>query len=454
MALRQPVVESVRPNRIPPHNLDAEQSVLGAMLESRDAIANVIEIVKTEDFYKPAHSEIYEAIQALYARGEAVDAITVAEELQRRGSLDNIGGRNYILGLLEAYPTASAAAHYARIVNEHALLRRLVDAGNKIQEIGFSIPEDVDLAVDQAEEIVYNVGDRRIRDDIQHVRPLLTESMVAIEKLYERGDSVIGIPSGFADLDEKTAGFQPSNLVIIAARPSMGKSSLMNDFALHAAIKHNIPVVIFSLEMSRLEVVQRFLSAEARVDSQRLRRGTLQDTDWTKLSAALGRLAEAPIYIDDSPNITLMEMRAKCRRLKAKHGLGLVLIDYLQLMQGPRRSENRQQEVSDISRSLKILAKELALPVICASQLNRMVESRGDKRPLLGDLRESGSIEQDSDLVMFIYRDEVYNPDSDSRGEAEIILAKHRNGPTGTVRLAFMNQYTRFASMARAGGAG
>ncbi len=393
MAQRATSLEAVRrPNRVPPHNLDAEQSVLGAMLESKEAIANVLELLQPDDFYKPAHSEIYDTVLALYGRGEPVDAITVADELGRRGSLETIGGKHYITGLLEAYPTASSAGQYARIVEEHALLRRLIDAGNQIQEIGFAIPEDVEEAVDEAEELVYNVGDKRLRDDITPIKPLLSKSMEQIEHLYERGESVTGVASGFADLDDMTTGFQPSNLIIVAARPSMGKSSLMSDFALNAAMKHQVPVVMFNLEMSKLELTQRFLASEAKVDSQRLRKGSLQEQDWSRLSSALGRLAEAPIYIDDSPNANLMEMRAKCRRLKAKHGLGLVIIDYLQLMQSPRRSENRQQEVSDISRNLKIMSKELDIPVICASQLNRGVEYRADKRPFLGDLRESGCL--------------------------------------------------------------
>jgi replicative DNA helicase len=451
VAQRAPL-RPVSPNRIPPHNLDAEQSVLGAMMESKEAIASVLEVLEADDFYKPAHVEIYEAILALFGRGDAPDAITVAEELKRRDSLEQIGGKPYIHGLLEAYPTASSAARYAKIVEEHSRLRRLVNAGNQVQEIGFSIPEDVDAAVDDAEEIIYQVADRRLRDDVQHIRPLLAQNMEAIEKLYERGESITGLGTGFPDLDEKTSGFQHSNLVMIAARPGMGKSALLNDFALHVALKERKPVVMFNLEMSRDELTKRFLASEARVDSQRLAKGSLQEQDWTRLSAALGRLAEAPIYIDDSANVTLMEIRAKCRRLKAKHGLGLVIIDYLQLMQSPRKSENRQQEVSEISRNLKILARELDLPVICACQLNRGVEYRSDKRPLLGDLRESGSLEQDADLVMFIYRDEVYNPDSEARGEAELIIAKHRNGPTGVIRLAFMNQYTKFASIARTPG--
>jgi replicative DNA helicase len=570
------------PIRVPPHNLDAEQSALGAMLESKEAIANVVEVLQPADFYKPSHSHVYEAILHLYGAGQPVDAITVADELARRGQLEAIGGTPYIAGLLDAYPTASAAGRYARIVEEHALLRRLIDAGNTVQEIGFSMPESVEEAVDKAEEVVYAVGDRRLRDDVQPIHKLLVENMEAIETLYDRGEHVTGLASGFPDLDEMTAGFQPSNLVIVAARPSMGKSALLSDFALHAAVGQGAPVVIFSLEMSRHEVVQRFLSSQAKVDSQRLRRGSLQEQDWTRLSAALGRLAEAPIFIDDSASVSLMEMRAKCRRLKAKTGLGLVLVDYLQLMQSSRRSENRQQEVADISRELKILARELEVPVLCASQLNRGVEYRADKRPLLADLRESGclsagtrvsladgrsvpiaalagqtptvatldggrmgagatsrawltgrkpvfrltttggntlratsnhpflgpegwkalgdlrpgdriartdlawdtvtsiephgvedvydmtvpgshnfvanglivhnSIEQDSDLVMFLYRDEVYNPDTEQKGEADLILAKHRNGPTGVVKLAFMNQYTKFASFARGHG--
>jgi replicative DNA helicase len=392
VAQRAPL-EAVRsPNRIPPHNLDAEQSVLGAMLESREAIANVIEIVKPDDFYKPAHTEIYDTILTLHSQGEAVDAITVADELSRRGTLQEIGGKPYIHGLLEAYPTATAAGHYARIVDELAILRRLVDAGNRVQEIGFSMPEDVSSAVDEAEGIIYDVGDRRLKDDYLPIRQLLTENMEMIETLYERGENVTGLATGFSDLDDMTSGFQPSNLIIVAARPSMGKSSMLNDFALHSALKQRQPVVVFSLEMSRHEVVQRMLASEARVDMQRIKKGSLQEQDWTRLSAALGRLAEAPVFIDDSANVTLMEMRAKCRRLKGRHGLGLVVIDYLQLMQSPKKSENRQQEVSEISRALKIMAKDLNVPVVCASQLNRGVEYRSDKRPLLGDLRESGCL--------------------------------------------------------------
>ena len=418
------------------------------MLESRDAIANVIEIIQADDFYQPSHVEIYGAIMDLYQCSAVADAVTLAEELSRRGTLEQIGGKPYIYELIEAYPTASSAANYARIVSELAQLRALIQAGVGVQEIGFSLPEDVDEAINEAEEIVYKVGDRRLRDDYHQIRELLVKSMEDIETLYERGEHLTGLASGFPDLDEKTAGFQPSNLIIVAARPGAGKTSLLNDFALQAS-RQNAPVVIFSLEMSKEEVVNRFISSEARVDSQRLRNGSLQEQDWAKISAALGRLDTAPIFIDDSANITLMEMRAKCRRIKARYGLGLVIVDYIQLMQSPRKSENRQQEVSEISRGMKLLAREMSVPVVAAAQLNRQLEYRGDKRPTLGDLRDSGALEQDSDVVMFIYRDELYNPDTEAKGEAELIIAKHRNGPTGVVRLAFMNQYTKFASIAR-----
>jgi replicative DNA helicase len=332
---------------------------------------------------------IFETIVECVSRGEPADPVTVADELSRKGVLEQIGGKPYILGLLEAYPTASSASRYAHIVEEHALLRRLIEAGNRVQEIGFEMPEDVDEAVDEAESVIYQVADRRLRDDMQPIRPLLTKTMEDLEALAEQGEDVTGLASGFGDLDHLTLGFQPSTLVIIAARPAMGKSSILNDFALHAALKKNQPVVIFSLEMGRQELTQRFLASEAKIDSQKIRRGALHEQDWQRLSSAVGRLAEAPIFIDDSPNITLMEMRAKCRRLKAKGGLGMVIVDYLQLMQGPRKTENRQQEVSEISRALKIMARELEVPVLCASQLNRGVEFRSDKRPMLGDLRES-----------------------------------------------------------------
>lgn len=437
--------------KVPPHNLEAEESVLGACLLSREAVANVLEIVAPDQFYKPAHSEIFSAMLELYGRGDPIDAVTLAEELRRRNTLESTGGKPYIFTLVQTVPTAGSAVHYARIVEENALLRRLIDAAHSISDLAYSVPEDVEGAVDFAEDLVYRVSQRRDAQDFSALRDLLTENMEIVEKLYEQGSTITGLPTGFTELDNITAGLQSSNLVIIAARPAMGKSALAVSIAQHVAVDRHSPVVVFSLEMSKMELVQRLMCAEARVDSNRLRRGRLQESDWPKLSHALGRLAEAPIFIDDTANLTIMEIRAKCRRLKAKHGLALIIVDYLQLMLPPpgRRSDNRVAEVTDISRSLKILARELDVPVIAVSQLSRNVEHRTDKRPMLADLRESGSIEQDSDIVMFIYRDEVYNPDSPQKGIAEIQVAKHRNGPIGKVELAFLDHYTKFANLAR-----
>lgn len=434
---------------VPPSNLEAEESVLGACLLSREAIAAALEVLASDDFYKPAHVEIFNAILELYGRGEPIDGVTVTDELRRRGSLDQVGGRPYIFTLIESVPTPGSAAYYAQIVEEHALLRRLIDASHSISEIAYAIPEDVSGAIDQSEDLIYKVSQRRQAQSFSALKDLLTENMEMVERLYEQGSSITGLPTGFTELDNITAGLQPSNLIIIAARPAMGKSALAVSMAQSIAIREKVPVVIFSLEMSKTEVVQRLMCAEARVDSNRLRRGALQDSDWPKLSHALGRLAEAPIFIDDTANVTIMEMRAKCRRLKSKTGLGLVIVDYLQLMQPhpSRRSENRVNEVAEISRSLKLLARDLDVPVIAVSQLSRNLEHRNDKRPLLADLRDSGALEQDADLVIFIYRDEVYNQDSPQKGIAEIHIAKHRNGPTGKIDLAFLEHYTKFVNL-------
>ena len=438
-----------RSSRVPPHNLEAEESVLGACMLSREAIAAVLEIIGDGDFYRPANGEIFLAVLDLFGKGEPVDAVTLADELKRRGTLEDLGGKAYLHTLLQTVPSPGSASHYADIVRDHALLRRLIEASQQISDIAYSVPEDIERAVDQSEDLVYQVAQRRTTGDFQALKDLLTENMEMVEQLYERGSSITGLPTGFTELDEITAGLQNSNLIIIAARPAMGKSSMAVSIAQYAAVAEQVPVVIFSLEMSKMELVQRLMCAEARVDSNRLRRGNLQDSDWPKLSHALGRLAEAPIYIDDTANVTIMEMRAKCRRLKAKHGLGLVIVDYLQLMQPLKRTDNRVQEVADISRSLKILARELELPVIAVSQLSRNLEHRTDKRPVLADLRDSGALEQDADLVVFIYRDEVYNSDTDQKGIAEIHVAKHRNGPTGKIDLAFLDHYTKFANLAR-----
>ncbi|MGH9194877.1 MAG: replicative DNA helicase, partial [Acidimicrobiia bacterium] len=378
--------------RVPPHNLEAEESVLGACLLSREAVANILEIVHPHDFYKPAHVELFDAILELYGRGEPVDAVTLGEELRRRDRLEDIGGKAYLHTLVAAVPTAGSAVHYARIVEEHAILRRLIEASQEISDLAFNLPEDVEETVDRAENLIYQVSQRRLTEDFRVLKDLLAENMEQVEKLYERGSSITGLPTGFSELDNITAGLQPANLIIVAARPSQGKSSLAISIAEHVGVNEQVPVVVFSLEMSKMELVQRLMCSEARVDSNRLRRGALQDSDWPKLSHALGRLAEAPLFIDDTPNVTIMEMRAKCRRLKSKHGLGLVIVDYLQLMQPSRRTDNRVQEVTEISRNLKILAREMDVPVIAVSQLSRNVEYRADKRPLLADLRESGCL--------------------------------------------------------------
>jgi replicative DNA helicase len=435
--------------RVPPHNLEAEEALLGAMMLSRDAIAAGVERVSETDFYKPSHGHIFEAVTSLYAQGEAVDHVTVAEMLRRAGVLDAIGGEATLVSIKANTPAISSATRYATIVEEHALLRRLIAAAGEIAEIGYGLPEDVTVALDHAESMIFDVAERRNTDSVRELRDLLGESLDHLEALYDRGETITGVPTGYNDLDEQLAGLQPSNLVIVGARPSMGKTAFALGAAAHAAMK-GIPVLFFSLEMSHLEIAQRLLCAEARVDATRMRNGRLLDTDWGKISSAIGRLSEIPLYIDDNPNVTVMDIRAKARRLKASRQLGLVVVDYLQLMTGRSKAENRQVEVSEISRGLKILARELGLPVVALSQLSRNLEARSDKRPVLADLRESGSLEQDADVVMFIYRDEIYNAESSERGTAEVIVAKHRNGPTGIAQLAFVGTYARFANMARA----
>jgi replicative DNA helicase len=436
--------------RVPPHSIQAEESLLGAMLLSRDAIAAAVEVVAADDFYKPAHGHVYDAITALFGQGEPVDPVTVSEQLRRAGLLDAIGGPASLVALQAGTPAVGSAARYGRIVEEHAMLRRLIGVAGEIAELGYDPPDDVALAVDRAESLVFDVAQRRVTDSLAPLRELLEQKLDHLEMLYERGESITGVPTGYTDLDERLAGLQPSNLVIVGARPSMGKTSFALGLAAHAALEAHTPVLFFSLEMSHLELTQRLLCAEARVDATRMRNGRLHESDWPKISHAVGRLAEAPMYIDDNPHLTVMEIRAKARRLKSRAGgLGLIVIDYLQLMTGRHNAENRQVEVSEMSRGLKILARELEVPVVALSQLSRNLEMRADKRPQLADLRESGSLEQDSDVVMFIYREELYNPETADRGTAEIIVSKHRNGPTGAIRLAFLDHYTRFANMAR-----
>jgi replicative DNA helicase len=437
-------------SRVPPHNLDAEQSLLGAMLLSRDAIAAAVEFCGTDDFYKPAHAHIFDAVTTLYARGEPADPVTVADELSRAGLLDASGGLSALVSLQADTPATTNAGRYAQIVEEHALLRRLIAVAGEIAEMGYSVPEDVTAAVDQAEAMVFHVAERRVTDTLKPLQILLMASLDRLESLYTRGETITGVPTGYVDLDERLYGLQPSSLVIVGARPAVGKTAFALGMAAHAAVEAGIPTLIFSLEMGHEEITQRLLVSEARVESGRIRNGRLTDSDWPKISQAVARLSDAPLFIDDNPNLTVMEIRAKARRLKAREGrLGLIIVDYLQLMSGRTSAENRQIEVSSISRGLKVLARELEVPVVALSQLSRNLEMRADKRPILADLRESGSLEQDADVVMFLYRDEMYNPDSADRGTAEVIVAKHRNGPTGKCQLAFLDHHTRFANMAR-----
>ena len=438
------------PGRVPPHNIQAEESLLGAMLLSREAVAVASETVTADSFYKPAHGHIYDAIQALSAQGEPVDPVTVSDELRRADLLEQLGGPSVLLSLQANTPATSNAARYARIVEDHALLRRMIGVAGEIAEMGYGLPDDVVKTLDEAETMVYDLSQNRITDSTAKIHDLLPETLTRIEMLYDRGDAITGTPSGYSDLDELTSGLQPEALIVIGARPAMGKTAFALGMASHAAMHADLPVLYFSLEMSRLELSQRLLSSEARVDSRRMATGNLQDADWTKITGAVGRLAEAPLWLDDNPNVSIAEIRGKARRLASKVGqLGLVVVDYVQLMTGRSNAENRQVEVAEISRGLKILARELHCPVVALAQLNRGLEQRADKRPMLSDLRESGALEQDADVVIFLYRDEIYNPESPDTGTAEVLISKHRSGPLGMTRLAFLSHYTRFANMAR-----
>ena len=436
---------------VPPQNLDAEESVLGAMMLSPGAIGAVSEILDAGDFYRESHAKIYRAALSLYARGEPVDAITLVDALEERGELEDAGGRIRIHELAALVPAAANAAHYARIVREMATLRGLIRTGQEIARLGWERPGETDQLVDQAEQILFDLSQDRISTEFAHIDQLLKESFERITQLYEAGADVTGTPSGFKELDRTTSGFQAGNLIIVAARPSMGKSALGLCMAANLAVREGVPVGIFTLEMSKSEVTQRLMCSEAKVESQRLRTGKLAVDDWPRLTAACDKLAKAPIYVDDTGSINLMEIRSKSRRLKQQEpNLGLIVIDYLQLMTSGVSAENRVQEVSQISRSLKVLARDLDVPIVAMSQLSRAVEQRHDKRPILSDLRESGSIEQDADLVMFIYRDEYYNEETDQQGMAEVIVAKHRNGPTDSMKLSFLKRYAKFSDLAAA----
>jgi len=440
------------PPHVPPQNLEAEESVLGAMLLSPGAIDAVTEILSAEDFYRESHGTIFSTCRRLYQLGEPVDAITVVDALEERSELEGVGGKAKLHELAALVPATANAAHYARIVREMATLRGLVRAGSEIARLGQERPGETGDLVDRAEQIVFELAQQRVTGDFSHIEALLKESFERIMHLYEAGAEVTGIHTGFKELDKLTSGFQPGNLIVIAARPSMGKSSLALNMAQNLAVRHETPVALFTPEMSKSEVTQRMMCGEARVELQALRTGKLRPEDWPRLTAACDKLMKAPIWVDDTGSITMGEIRSKARRLKSREPkLGLIIVDYLQLMSSGGNVENRVQEVSQISRSLKVLARDLDVPILALSQLSRAVEQRHDKRPILSDLRESGSIEQDADLVGFIYRDEYYNgEESESQGVAELILAKHRNGPTDTVKLSWLKRYAKFTDLAAA----
>jgi replicative DNA helicase len=426
------------------------------MLVSETAVSAVAERLAPEDFYSEVHRIIYGAMTRLYSRGEPIDQLTLTNELRSIGEFEKIGGRAYVFQIVESVPTAANAARYADIVRGKALLRDIIDVGSRITEDAFREPEDVDEALDAAEQLIYDVSNRTLKEHLAPVSELAPGALEMIQRLYEQEGEVTGVETGFDDLDRLTTGFHNSDLVILAARPAMGKTALALNAIWHAAGQKGLPVAIFSLEMSKEQLVQRLISQNTRIPTQALRSGNVRAEDWPKLVRGVAQVSRAPIWIDDSAGVTLMEIRAKVRRLsshlnaRGEGPLSLVVVDYLQLMVGQNnRSENRQQEIAEISRGLKVLARDLDVPVLAIAQLSRAVEQRHDKRPLLSDLRDSGALEQDADMVMFLYRDEYYNPDSDDKGIAEVLIGKHRNGPTGKVQLAWMEQYTKFASLAR-----
>ena len=434
------------PGRIPPQNLEAERAVLGAILLEPGILPRAIEVLAADDFYKDGHRKIYGAMLRLFDRSEPADVLTVSEELRRTGELDEVGGHAALAAVMEEATVATQFATYAAMVREKALLRELIRVTREITEQGFEESDDVQALLDRAEQALFRISERRLQRHAFPVRDILTRTIQHIETLYHRKEDITGLPTGFSELDRRTAGFQRADFIIIAGRPSMGKTAFALNIAEHAAVRERRPALIFSLEMSKEQLVQRLLCAEARVDSHRVRTGFLQPPDWKRIVDAAGRLAEAPLFIDDTANLSVLEARAKARRVKAEHGLELVVIDYLQLMQGRWRNENRQQEISEISRSLKALAKELDVPVVALSQLSRAVETRGDGSPRLSDLRESGALEQDADLIMFLYRKETTDGEV---GVTDLVIGKHRNGPTGKLELVFKAEYTRFEDLAR-----
>jgi replicative DNA helicase len=441
------------PERTLPHNLEAEKSVLGAILIHNDAFNHAAELIDSRDFFRDAHRRIFDKMVALSERTEAIDLVTLKEELRRSGELEEVGGPAYIASLADGVPRSANVEHYARIVKEKATLRNLIHSANRILADAYQAEEDADLILDGAEKAIFEIAEDRIREGFVPLRDLVQSSFATIEKLQQHKGLVTGVPTGFVDLDEMTSGLQPSDLVLVAARPSMGKTSFVLNIAQHIGTQTEMTVGFFSLEMSKEQLFMRMLTSEARIDAHRFRSGYLNEKDYGRLSHALGTLAEARVFIDDTASIGVLEMRAKARRLQAEHGLHLLIIDYIQLMQGRGRFESRQQELASISRSLKGLAKELKIPIVALSQLSRAPETRSDHRPQLSDLRESGALEQDADLVMFIFREEQYRtedgqPNQEAEGVAEIIVGKQRNGPTGVVKLAFIKEHTRFENLA------
>ena len=434
--------------KVPPNDTEAEQAVIGSMITDKDAVIAAVEVLKEEDFYREDNKIIYSAILNLYNRNEPIDVITLKSELSAMGKLDAVGGLEYIASLPDKVPTTANAIQYIKIVEEKSTLRNLIKTANELITLGYDPTQEVEDIMDSAEKKIFEVMQRKNQKGYTSIKDILVDTFTELEQLYNKKQHITGVPTGFADLDFKTSGLHPSDLILIAARPAMGKSAFALNIATNAAVRANVPVAIFSLEMSKEQMVNRILCSEAMVDSNKVRTGTIDDDEWTKLAAASGELSESQIFIDDTPGISVMEIRAKCRKLKLEKNIGLVVIDYLQLVKGTNKKVgSREQEISEISRSLKILAKEINVPVVAISQLSRAPEQRPDHRPLLSDLRESGAIEQDADIVMFLYRDDYYNEDSEKKNIAEIILAKHRSGSTGTVELLWLGNYTKFANI-------
>ena len=434
--------------KVPPNDTEAEQAVIGSMLTDKDAVSSAVEVLKDTDFYREDNKIIYSAILNLYNRNEPIDVITLKSELASMGKLEAVGGLEYIANLPDKVPTTSNVEQYIKIVEEKSILRNLIKTANDIITLGYDPTQEVEAIIDNSERKIFEVMQKKNQKGYSSIKDVLVDTFTELEQLYNRKQHITGVPTGFVDLDYKTAGLHKSDLVLVAARPAMGKSAFALNIATNAAVRANVPVAIFSLEMSKEQMVNRILCSEAMVDSNKVRTGTLEDEDWAKLAEASGVLSESQIYIDDTPGISIMEIRAKCRKMKLEKNIGLVVIDYLQLVQGRgKRGASREQEIAEISRSLKILAKEIEVPVIALSQLSRAPEQRPDHRPMLSDLRESGSIEQDADIVMFLYRDDYYNEDSEKKNVAEVIIAKHRAGSTGTVELLWLGNYTKFANM-------